>query len=74
LNFGHLPKHDEESAKAWLFGKLLVGLLSETIIETADSISPWGYIKIRQDAETTPVRGWPMEGNAVYPARYAISD
>jgi len=57
LNFGHLPKHDEESAKAWLFGKLLVGLLAETIIETADSVSPWGYIKIRQEAETPAVRG-----------------
>jgi len=57
LNFGHLPKHDEESAKAWLFGKLLVGLLAETIIETADSISPWGYIKIRQESETPAVRG-----------------
>jgi hypothetical protein len=57
LNFGHLPKHDEESAKAWLFGKLLVGLLAETIIETADSISPWGYIKIREEAETPSVCG-----------------
>jgi len=57
LNFGYLPKHDEESAKAWLFGKLLVGLLAETIIETAESISPWGYIKIREEAETAAVRG-----------------
>lgn len=57
LNFGHLPKHDEESAKAWLFGKLLVGLLAETIIETANSISPWGYIKIREEAEITTVCG-----------------
>jgi hypothetical protein len=57
LNFGHLPKHDDESAKAWLFGKLLVGLLAETIIETADSISPWGYIKIREETENASVRG-----------------
>jgi hypothetical protein len=56
-DFGHLPKHDEESAKAWLFGKLLAGLLAEKIIETADSISPWGYIKIRQEGQTQAVRG-----------------
>ena len=24
---GHLPKHDEVSAQAWLYGKLLVALL-----------------------------------------------
>ena len=57
FNFGHLPKHDEESAKAWLFGKLLVGLLSETIIEAADSVSPWGYVKIREETEIAAVRG-----------------
>ena len=40
---GHLPKVDEESAKAWLYGKLFVALLSEGMIEYANSISPWGY-------------------------------
>lgn len=65
LNFGHLPKHDEESSKAWLFGKLLVGLLAETIIETADSISPWGYVKIGEEAAIAPVRGQSVEGDAV---------
>lgn len=28
---GHLPKHDPASCRAWLYGKLLVGLLSERI-------------------------------------------
>ena len=28
---GHLPKHDDESAKAWLYGKLLVALLVEKL-------------------------------------------
>ncbi len=40
---GHLPKHDDESAMAWLYGKLFVALLTETLIDHAESISPWGY-------------------------------
>jgi hypothetical protein len=40
---GHLPKQDDESAKAWLYGKLLVALVVEKMIEHARSISPWGY-------------------------------
>ena len=30
--FGHLPKYDEVSARAWLYGKLFVGLLTEKLI------------------------------------------
>ena len=26
---GHVPKHDDDSAKAWLYGKLLVALLMQ---------------------------------------------
>lgn len=40
---GHLPKHDEESSKAWLYGKLFVALLTEKLIEHARAFSPWGY-------------------------------
>ena len=40
---GHLPKYDEESAKAWLYGKLLVALLVEKLTRHARTISPWGY-------------------------------
>ena len=40
---GHLPKHADESAKAWLYGKLLVALLVEKLLAHARSISPWGY-------------------------------
>lgn len=40
---GHLPKHDDESAKAWLYGKLFVALLTEKLIEHASALSPWGY-------------------------------
>lgn len=40
---GHLPKHDDESAKAWLYGKLFVALVTEKLIAYAESFSPWGY-------------------------------
>ena len=40
---GHLPKHDEASAKAWLYGKLFTALLVEKLIAHATAISPWGY-------------------------------
>jgi len=40
---GHLPKHCEESSKAWLYGKIFVALLTNRLIEYASSISPWGY-------------------------------
>lgn len=40
---GHLPKNDPQSAKAWLYGKMLVALLVEKLIAHARSVSPWGY-------------------------------
>lgn len=40
---GHLPKHDDESAKAWLYGKLFAALMTEKVIAYGESISPWGY-------------------------------
>ena len=40
---GHLPKHDDESAKAWIYGKLFVALLTEKLIQRASAFSPWGY-------------------------------
>ena len=43
-HLGHLPKHNEDSTKAWLYGKLFVALLTEKIIKHANSISPWGYV------------------------------
>ena len=41
---GHLPKHSDDSSKAWLYGKLFVALLTGKLIDYASSISPWGYI------------------------------
>lgn len=40
---GHLPKYDDASSRAWLYGKLFVGLLTEKLIRYASEISPWGY-------------------------------
>lgn len=48
---GHLPKHDDESARAWLYGKLFVALLTEKLIRHAEEISPWGY-----DLGATPAK------------------
>ena len=45
---GHLPKHSDDSSKAWLYGKLFAALLTNKLIEYASSISPWGYILEKQ--------------------------
>jgi len=40
---GHLPKKDPVSVEAWLYGKLFVAILTQRIIDYANSFSPWGY-------------------------------
>jgi hypothetical protein len=45
LQLGHLKKIDEQGARAWLQGKLLVACLIETLILTAERFSPWGYLQ-----------------------------
>jgi len=40
---GHLPKHDDRSSRAWLYGKLLVALLAHRLMRVGRDISPWGY-------------------------------
>ena len=40
---GHLPKRDDDSARAWLYGKLLVALLVDKLVDHARAVSPWGY-------------------------------
>jgi len=52
LGLGHLPKKDPASARAWLHGKLLTGLLVERIIQAANAFSPWGY---RLESEALPL-------------------
>jgi hypothetical protein len=48
-DFGHLPKRDRASSRAWLYGKLLVALLSEKMQRYARAVSPWGGCWARQD-------------------------
>jgi hypothetical protein len=40
---GHLPKYDDRSSRAWLYGKLLVALLAQKLMRVGRDISPWGY-------------------------------
>jgi hypothetical protein len=39
---GHVPKHDDHSSRAWLYGKLLVALLAQKLIRIGRDISPSG--------------------------------
>ena len=41
---GHVPKHHDQSSRAWLYGKLLVALLSQRLAQVGKTISPWGYM------------------------------
>jgi len=54
---GHLPKEDEESSKAWLYGKLVVALLTERLIQRAESFSPWGYDLMEPSPKSQPLAG-----------------
>lgn len=40
---GHLPKYDDESSRAWLYGKLFVALLTQKLARIGRDFSPWGY-------------------------------
>jgi hypothetical protein len=40
---GSLPKHDQRSARAWLYGKLLIVLLGQKLERLGRDISHWGY-------------------------------
>jgi hypothetical protein len=39
---GHVPKHDDRSARAWIYGKLLVALLTQKLIRIGRAISTSG--------------------------------
>ena len=51
---GHVPKQDEKSSRAWLYGKLLVALLSQKLARVGKAISPWGYY-IAESTHPQPV-------------------
>jgi IS4 transposase len=54
LAMGHLPKYDDQSSRAWLYGKLLVALLTQKLVRLGSAISPWGY-DIWPTASTQPL-------------------
>ena len=41
---GHLPKSEDASSRAWLYGKMLIALLGQKISRIGQSVSPWGYL------------------------------
>jgi hypothetical protein len=43
MGLGHLPKAEEDSAKAWLQGKLFVAFLAQALVDEGRHFSPWGY-------------------------------
>jgi hypothetical protein len=40
---GHLPKYDDASSRAWLYGKMFVALLAQKLMRVGRELSPWGY-------------------------------
>jgi hypothetical protein len=43
FQLGHVPKRSDDSARAWIEGKLLTVLLIERLIDEARLFSPWGF-------------------------------
>lgn len=52
VRLGHVPKLDEQSARAWLLGKLFVALLSQKLVRVGRATSPWGYLYFQQPSAT----------------------
>lgn len=53
LGAGHVPKSNDDSARAWMQAKLLTALLVERLLLEAKIFSPWGY-RLR-DAEPVAI-------------------
>ena len=60
VQLGHLKKHDNQASRAWLQGKLLVALLLDALLQTAERISPWGYHFEGGRSQPLPVAGDPI--------------
>jgi hypothetical protein len=52
---GHVPKQDDRSSRAWLYGKLFVALLSQTLARVGSSVSPWGYYLPQEASDPQPL-------------------
>lgn len=53
MGAGHVPKFDDQSARAWMQAKLLTALLLERLLLEAKIFSPWGY-QLRDDQPLAP--------------------
>jgi hypothetical protein len=52
---GHVPKQDDRSRRAWLYGKLFVALLSQSLARVGSAISPWGYYLPQEASDPQPL-------------------
>lgn len=52
VQLGHVPKQDDQSSRAWLYGKLFVALLSQKLARVGSAFSPWGYYLPEQASDT----------------------
>ena len=52
VRLGHIPKLDDQSARAWLLGKLFVALLSQKLVRLGRATSPWGYVYFQSSTAT----------------------
>ncbi len=43
IGIGHLPNRNPRSSISWLYGKMVVALLAESLYQEAEFFSPWGY-------------------------------
>ena len=55
VQLGHVPKQDDQSSRAWLYGKLFVALLSQKLARVGSAVSPWGYYLPEQAPDTKSV-------------------
>jgi hypothetical protein len=55
VQLGHVPKHDDQSSRAWLYGKLFLALLSQKLTRVGRSVSPWGYYLSEEAAHPEPM-------------------
>jgi hypothetical protein len=55
VQLGHVPKRDDQSSRAWLYGKLFVALLTQKLIRVGSTISPWGYYLPAETSDQEPL-------------------
>jgi hypothetical protein len=62
LGLGHLHNKNPESAKAWLYGKLLAACLIEALAVVSERFFPWGYPLVKK----TPLMEKHLEGDRTH--------